>query len=80
MNQWYMIEYKNDSMTYGSIETDLLISGWKMVKHALKIVRCENISFLMCVWPFFNIMHERVNQPDYKHIKQTSEAATRDVL
>ena len=30
-----------------------------MVKHTLKIMRCSR--FLKHVWPFYNIMHERVN-------------------
>ena len=31
----------------------------KIGKHTLKILRC----FLKYVWPFFNIMHERVKDP-----------------
>ena len=30
-----------------------------MAKETLKIMRCEH----KCVWPFFNIMNERVNNP-----------------
>ena len=32
-----------------------------MVKHTLKILRCEHRKiFKKYVWPFYNIMHERV--------------------
>ena len=30
-----------------------------MVKHTLKIMRCSR--FLKYVWPFYNIIHKRVN-------------------
>ena len=46
-----------------------------MVKHTLKILRCSHTArFLKYVWPFYNIMHERVNlmasQVDFCHIDQ----------
>ena len=33
-----------------------------MAKHTLKVLRCLKCKFLKYVWPFFNIMHERVKQ------------------
>ena len=46
-----------------------------MVKHTLKILRCSHTArFLKYVWPFYNIMHERVNlmvsQVDFCHLDQ----------
>ena len=31
-----------------------------MAKHTLKILRCEQRKIFKVVWPFYNIMHERV--------------------
>ena len=31
-----------------------------MAKHTLKILRLNTTRFLKYVWPFYNIMHERV--------------------
>ena len=33
-----------------------------MAKHTLKISRCSTARFLKYVWPFYNIMHERVKR------------------
>ena len=45
-----------------------------MVKHTLRILRVHTAIFLKYVWPFYNIMHERVNlmasQVDFCHIDQ----------
>ena len=32
-----------------------------MAKHTLKIMRCEQGKIFKDVWPFFKIMHERIN-------------------
>ena len=34
-----------------------------MAKHTLKILRCEHRKILKYIWPFYNIMHKRVNSP-----------------
>ena len=34
-----------------------------MAKHALKILRYEHHKIFKYVWPFYNIMHERVKFP-----------------
>ena len=33
----------------------------KMAKHTLKILRFHTARFLKHAWPFYNIMHEKVN-------------------
>ena len=32
-----------------------------MAKHTIKILRCEHRKILKYVWPFYNIMYEKVN-------------------
>ena len=34
----------------------------KMIKHTLKILRCARRKIFKVCWPFFNIIHEKVNQ------------------
>ena len=38
-----------------------------MAKHTLKILRCSHLRFLKYVWPFYNIMHERVKPIEQQH-------------
>ena len=35
-----------------------------MTKHTLKILRCSHRKVFKYVWPFYNIMHERVKRPN----------------
>ena len=36
-----------------------------MAKHTLKILRCETARVLKCVWSFYNIMREKVDNQKY---------------
>ena len=35
---------------------------WKMIKHTLKILQCSHRKIFKHVWPFLNIIHERVKK------------------
>ena len=35
-----------------------------MTRHTLKILRCSHRKVFKYVWPFYNIMHERVKRPN----------------
>ena len=43
-----------------------------MAKHALKILRCSHRK-IFNVWPFYNIMHERVKQTDISMTNPSSK-------
>ena len=48
----------------------------KMAKHTLKILRYEHRKiFKVCIWPFYNIMHERIKP--YEIARVTNECIMR---
>ena len=47
-----------------------------MVKHTLKILWCPIAKFLKYVWPFYNIMHERVKMPSLNAVYYGPESVS----
>ena len=41
-----------------------------MARHTLKNLRCEHLKSLKYIWPFFDIMHERVKLFFDRHCKK----------
>ena len=60
---WYMIRSVLSAFfhKYDSFEVNWLESWQMMAKLTLKTLRCSHHKLLNYVWPFINIMHERIN-------------------